>query len=295
METKMADLSGVCVPVCTVFDSNNSRNISESRYLTHVERMIESGVDIILPCGGTGEFAYLNMEEKKRLVEITSKHINGRCKMIVQSSGIFLDDTIDATLHAIDHGADAVMVLPPYFEGPDEKGVIHHYEAVAKVSSVPLMLYNIPVHSGFDITPQLFSKLLEIERIDYIKDSTGDFIRIQELVKTGGKVFNGGDPIAFPALVAGCVGCVWGSINFLPDEAVRLFRLVKTGDLVEAATLWEKISDSQLFIWSHVYNAAVKAAAEYRGFDVGTCRAPVLPLSDNELAELHKSLDKLES
>jgi 4-hydroxy-tetrahydrodipicolinate synthase len=255
--------------------------------------MLEAGVDIILPCGGTGEFAYLSPEEKRHLIEITTKHVDGRAAVVAQTSAIYLNDTLATTQHAVDHGADAVMVLPPYFEGPDERGVVSHYEAVARASSVPVMVYNIPVHSGFDVTPALFSELLEIDGIDYIKDSTGDFIRIQELLKTGGKIFNGGDPITYQALVAGCVGCVWGSVNFLPKEAVTLYRMVQSGDLVGGAELWQKVIDSQLFVWSHVYNAAVKAAANRRGFDVGTCRSPVLPLSGGESAELFAALDKL--
>lgn len=285
----MSDLSGVCVPVCTVFDPSGA-SIDEGRYLAHIDRMLDAKVDIILPCGGTGEFAYLSSDEKKRLIEITGKHIQGRAKMIAQTSAIYLADTINTTQHAADHGADAVMVLPPYFEGPDARGVMSHYEAVAKCSSAPLMVYNIPVHSGFDVTPEMFAALLEIDGIEYIKDSTGDFIRIQELIQTGGKVFNGGDPITYQALVAGCVGCVWGSVNFLPDEAVALFRMVREGDLSAGAALWKKLIGSQLFVWSHVYNAAVKAAANHRGFDVGDCRDPVLPMTDSEAAELFESL-----
>jgi len=288
----MKSLSGVCVPVCTVFEEDPDR-IDESRYLAHIDRMLEAGVDIILPCGGTGEFAYLNAEEKRRLIEITVKHVDGRAAVVAQTSAIYLRDTVTATQHAVDQGADAVMVLPPYFEGPDQGGVVAHYEAVAKASSVPVMVYNIPVHSGFDVTPALFSELLKIDGIEYIKDSTGDFIRIQELLQTGGKIFNGGDPITYPALVAGCVGCVWGSVNFLPHEAVALYRMVQNGDLTSGAALWQKVIDSQLFVWSHVYNAAVKAAANRRGFDVGDCRPPVLPLSPDETGELFAALDKL--
>ena len=286
----MSDLSGVCVPVCTVFDQSGA-SIDEGRYLAHIDRMLDAKVDIILPCGGTGEFAYLSSDEKKRLIEITGKHIQGKAKMIAQTSAIYLADTIKTTQHAADHGADAVMVLPPYFEGPDARGVMSHYEAVAKCCSAPLMVYNIPVHSGFDVTPEMFAALLEIEGIEYIKDSTGDFIRIQELIETGGKVFNGGDPITYQALVAGCVGCVWGSINFIPDEAVALFRMVREGDLSAGAALWQKLIGSQLFVWSHVYNAAVKAAANHRGFDVGDCRDPVLPMTEAEAAELFESLE----
>tara|TARA_B100001123_G_scaffold344284_1_gene391233 strand:- start:1012 stop:1782 length:771 start_codon:yes stop_codon:yes gene_type:complete len=256
--------------------------------------MIEAKTDIILACGGTGEFAYLSTEEKRRLVEITGKHIDARASFVAQTSAISLRDTIDATRHAADHGADALMILPPYFEGPDAAGVYHHFEKVAEATDLPIMVYNIPVHSGFDITPDFFDKLLEIDNVKYIKDSTGDLVRIQELLQTSGKVFNGGDPITYPALAAGCVGCVWGAINFIPEEAVELYALVQEGKLMEANQLWQRLLPSQLFIWTHVYNSAVKAAANYRGFNVGECRAPVLPLSNQDLSILTQYLDKID-
>ena len=287
----MTELSGVCVPVCTLF--NDDETIDERGYLRHIDRMIEAETDIILACGGTGEFAYLTTEEKRRLVEITGKHIENRASFIAQTSAISLRDTIDATKHAADHGADALMILPPYFEGPDAAGVYHHFEKVAEATDLPIMVYNIPVHSGFDITPDFFSKLLEIDNIKYIKDSTGDLIRIQELLQTSGKVFNGGDPITYPALAAGCVGCVWGAINFIPEEAVELYELVQEGKLREANQLWQRLLPSQLFIWTHVYNSAVKSAANYRGFIVGQCRAPVLPRSNQDLSILTQDLDKI--
>jgi len=135
--------------------------------------------------------------------------------------------------------------------------------------------------------------LLEIDNIKYIKDSTGDLVRIQELLQTSGKVFNGGDPITYPALAAGCVGCVWGAINFIPEEAVELYGLVQEGKLREANQLWQRLLPSQLFIWTHVYNSAVKTAANYRGFNVGQCRAPVLPLGNQDLSILTQNLDKI--
>jgi 4-hydroxy-tetrahydrodipicolinate synthase len=118
-------------------------------------------------------------------------------------------------------------------------------------------------------------------------------VRIQELLQTEGKVFNGGDPITYPALAAGCVGCVWGAINFIPEEAVELYALVQEGKLREANQLWQRLLPSQLFIWTHVYNSAVKTAANYRGFDVGQCRAPVLPLSNQDLSILTQNLDEI--
>ena len=289
----MKELAGVCVPVCTTFD-RTGEVVDEKAYLKHIDKMIDAGVHIILACGGTGEFAYLRSEEKKRLVEITGKHVEGRAAFVAQTSAINTQDTIEISKHAVDHGADAVMVLPPYFEGPDMEGVYYHYEQVAAAMTVPIMVYNIPQTTGIDITPAFFTRLLELDGIEYIKDSTGDLVRIQALLATGGKIFNGADPITFQALAAGCPGCVWGSVNFLPSESVALFDLVTANNLVEANELWQRILPSQLFVWAAVYNAAVKAACEMRGFSVGSCRMPVQPLSPADTDALQAALEPLE-
>lgn len=288
----MKQLKGVCVPVCTPFDTTGEK-LDESALRAHIDSMIDAGVHIILVCGGTGEFAYLRSDEKRRIAEIASEQIAGRAAFMVHTSAINTVDTIEFSKHAADLGADAVMVLPPYFEGPDLRGVRYHYEAVANAVDVPIMVYNIPQNSGIDIKPDFFAQLLEMDNIRYIKDSTGDFVRIQELLQTGGGVFNGGDPITYASLAAGCPGCVWGSVNVIPNEAVQLYELVSAGNLSQARQLWAKILPSQLFYWSHVYNAAVKASTNLSGRPVGPCRKPVLELTGTELRELERALAPL--
>ena len=289
----MKELKGMCVPVCTPFDSAGD-SIDEVSYLKHIDAMIEAGVHIIMVCGGTGEFAYLSTEEKRRLVEISARHVEGRAMFVAQTSAISTRDTIEATKHAADQGVDAAMILPPYFEGPDLEGVYYHFEAINTAVDVPIMVYNIPQHSGIDITPDYFRRLLELSNVRYIKDSMGDLVRIQELVETGGIIFNGGDPIAFQGLLAGCQGCVWGTINAMPREAVQLYDLVSSGRLVEANEIWKRVLPFQLFVWSTpVYNPAVKAAANFQGFSVGEGRKPQLVLADSELERLKSALASL--
>ena len=181
---EMTKLNGICVPICTPFDESGER-LDEGALRNHVDSMIEAGVHIVLVCGGTGEFAYLRADEKRRIAEIAGRHIDGRARFMVQTSAINTADAIEYAKHAEGLGADAVMVLPPYFEGPDRNGVRDHYERIARATRTP---------------------------IEYIKDSTADLVRIQQLLTTGGTVFNGADPIAFAALLAGCPGCVWGAV-----------------------------------------------------------------------------------
>ena len=291
----MKELKGMCVALCTPF-KENGEELDETALRTHINSMLEAGVHIILVCGGTGEFAYLRPDERRRIAEIASKHIDGKVPLMVQTSAINTVDAIEFAKHAEGVGVDCLLILPPYFEGPNDDGVYYHYEKIAEAIKIPIMVYNIPASSGIDITPGLFSRLIEIDNVSYIKDSMGDLVRIQELLAVAGgkaEVFNGGDPIAFFSLVAGCPGCVWGATNAMPKESVELYDLVVSGKLVEATELWKRMFPANLFFWTHVYNAAVKAATNLTGRKVGPCRKPVLPLTDSEMAELKEALKPL--
>lgn len=288
----MKDLKGICVPICTTFDKSGDR-IDEGALLTHVDRLLDAGVHTILSCGGTGEFAYLTETERRQIHQLIGKHVRGKAKFVVQSSAVSTRDTIENAKFAEGLGADAIMVLPPYFEGPTMDGVIWHYEHVAGAIKTPIVVYNIPQHTNKDVTPELFSELLKIDNIRYIKDSTGDLTRIQQLLATGGKVLNGGDTLAFQALVAGCPGVIWGGANAVPKEAVQLYDLVTGGKLAEAAALWQRILPVQIFFWTHDYNSAVKAATNLLGGKVGICRKPALPLKESEIDALKQALAPL--
>lgn len=288
----MKELKGICVALCTPFTEDGEK-VDETALKDHIDSMLDAGIHIILVCGGTGEFAYLRPAERKRIAEIASKHIDGRASFMVQTSAINTADAIEFAKHAEDVGADCLLILPPYFEGPDNEGVYYHYEKISEAIKIPIMVYNIPEHSGIDVTPNFFKRLTEIDNIHYIKDSTGDIIRIQELLTTGGKAFNGGDPIAFFSLLAGCPGCVWGAPNAMPKESVDLYNLVTSGKLGEARDLWSRMFPANHFFWTHVYNASVKAATNLSGRKVGPCRKPVQPLTDSEMSELREVLKHL--
>lgn len=288
----MSELSGICAALCTPFNDSGNK-LDEKRLKKHLDAMVEAGVHIVLVGGGTGEFAFLKADERRRLAEVAAKHLQGRARLMVQSSALNTDEAIEFSRHAEDVGADGLLVLPPYFEGPDTAGVIKHFEKIGRAVKTPIMIYNIPVHSGFDVTPEVFSTLLDIDNIEYIKDSSGDLIRIQQLLLTGGKVFNGADPIAFYGMLAGCHGCVWGAVNAMPAEAVELWNLVQDGDFAGARKLWKKMLPAQLFFWTHIYNAGVKAATNLSGRNVGPCREPVQPLTKTEMKDLKRALKPL--
>jgi 4-hydroxy-tetrahydrodipicolinate synthase len=291
----MRELKGICAALCTPFTEDGEK-LDEVALRNHIDAMLEAGVHSILVCGGTGEFAYLWPEEKRKIAEISSKHIDGKVGFLVQTSAVNTTDATNFAKHAEGVGADCLLILPPYFEGPNSDGVYFHYKKICEAIKIPIMVYNIPIHSGFDITPSFFNRLIEIDNVKYIKDSTGDIIRIQELLAVCGdkaKVFNGGDPISFYSLLAGCVGCVWGAANAMPKECVELYNLVTSGKLIEADKLWRRMLPANLFFYNNVYNAAVKTATNLSGRKVGPCRKPVLPLTESEMKELKEALEPL--
>jgi len=288
----MTELHGVIAALCTPFDESGEQ-LDEAALRNHLDAMLEAGVHGIVLCAGTGEFAYLREAEKARVAEIGIRHVDRRAAVVMQTSAINTADAIENSKRAEDLGADAIMVLPPYFEGPDADGVLYHYERIAKAVNTPIVLYNIPQHSGFDITPEVYARLLAFDNIEYIKDSKADLINLQKLVATGGKVLSGADPLAPYGLMAGAAGWIWGAANAMPRETVALYDHLTAGRFAEALELWARMAPANHFFWDHVYNAAVKQATNDMGYPVGPCRKPALPLSADDRAELKSVLDLL--
>lgn len=288
----MPEIRGICAALCSPFDDSGER-LDEGRFTSLIDELLAAGMHGFVFCSGTGEFAYLRPVERRRMIEIGCRHVGERAAKIAHVSTMNSADGIELARHAEDAGADGLMILPPYFEGPGEAGVLRFYEAIGEAVSVEIVVYNIPAHSGFDITPRIFRRLLEIENVNYIKDSTGDLVRIQELVATGAKIFNGADPLAFYSLLAGCHGCIWGAANVMPRETVRLYELISAGNYAEALALWKRMAPANIHFWNNPYIPTVKAATNLQGRTVGPCRQPIQPLGADELSALRVALAAL--
>jgi 4-hydroxy-tetrahydrodipicolinate synthase len=288
----MIKLNGICVPICTPF-SNDGKRVDERALRKHIDSMLEANVHIVAVCGGTGEFPFLAEAEKRQIAEIAARHIAGRCKLIVQTSAIRTEEAVENSKHAESVGADALLILPPYFEGPGEAGVRWHYEQIGRAIKIPIMVYNIPQFSGFDITPDVFARLREIDTVRYIKDSTSNMLRIEQLVASGADVFNGCDYLNLYGLMAGAVGCFWGGANAMPAEAVRLYDLFQAGNLGEALSLWRRMQPLNRLLWTLPFNPVAKAAANLSGRIVGECRRPVLPLTASQLTAVEEAMAPL--
>jgi 4-hydroxy-tetrahydrodipicolinate synthase len=187
------------------------------------------------------------------------------------------------------------MILPPYMEGPaDDDGLFEFYAEIDRSISTDIVGYNIPQATGVSVSISLFKRLLTLNNFNYIKDSAGDLTTHQEYLRAGGKVLNGCDTTTLFALMAGAGGVIWGGANYMPYEAVKLYELTSAGNYAAALALWSRMIPSLIYIWHGDYVPAVKSACRMRGFDGGSVRFPVRPLTsamENELATALASLD----
>lgn len=297
---KQRDFRGVIVAVAMPMTDAGER-IDEPALLDHLDWLLEAGVHGLLVLSGTGEYAYLRPEEKRRVVELCLPHIDGRVPVMVQTSEMSVSDTIQSSKHAVDHGADAVMVLPPWLESPSERGVMYHYERVAQAVSTDIALYNTPAASGVEITPSMYRQLLAIDNVRYMKDSQGDLSRIQKLVAisegTDAQVLCGVDPLAPYAVMAGAAGMIWGCANIMPHECVQLIDLLDAGKLAEALVLWQKMWPINAFMWENELDVGflpgVKTATEMVGRRMGPLRRPQMPVTGSARLAIEAGLSTL--
>ncbi len=288
----MSDLSGINLAMQTPMHEDGS--IDYARWQELIDIYIDTGVQGIVLGAGTGQHPYLTQAECNKLYELGATRIDGRCNLICQTSALNVGEVIERSKHAQDLGANALMILPPYLEGPeDDDGLFDFYRSIDAVIDTDIIGYHIPQTTGIGISIDLFKRLNELPHFNYIKDSAGDISTHQAFLQTGYKVLNGADPTTVFALIAGASGAIWGAANYMPSESVRLYDLVAAGDLTGSMNLWSTMVPSLLYIWEGNYIAKVKAASQLRGFDGGPVRQPLLPLSASAARELAATLEPL--
>jgi len=288
----MSEVTGINLAMQTPMHPDGS--IDYARWEELIDVYIDAGVHGLVLGAGTGQHPYLTRQECERLYELGAKRIDGRCRLICQTSALVQDDVIERSMHAQGLGADALMILPPYLEGPeDDDGLFAFYEAIDAAIETDIIGYNIPQSTGISISIDLFKRLNQLEHFNYIKDSGGDLTTHQEYIATGYKVLNGCDPNTVFAFIAGARGCIWGAANYMPYESVQLYKQIASGDVAAAMALWSRMIPSLLYIWRGNYIAKVKAACRQRGFDGGGVRAPLQEISSDEARSLASCLEPL--
>lgn len=289
-------LEGVFPALVTPFKKNE--DIDEEALKNLINSIIDH-VDGFVPCGTTGEFPYLSFEERKKIYDIVIDEVNGKKPIIAGTGANSARHTIELTRYAKDAGADACLVVNPYFLHPSDKGVHQFFWKVANSCDVPIIMYNIPMTTDSYIPRRVIEDLANIDNIVGLKDSSGNLtytLEILEKVRDKIDVVIGHDEVVLPALASGCSGMILASAQVFPDIWQRVYKAVKENDLKTARELQMSVQKLSRIFCRHGGPVPVKAALRMMGIKCGKARAPlkeggVLIHEDRE--EIRLELEKI--
>ena len=289
--------TGVMPALVTPFNKEDE-SINEENLRNLVNHLIDQGVTGLVPVGTTGEFVNMTFEERLRVIEIVVDETNGRVPVIAGTGETGTKLVIDATKAATDIGADAAIIVTPYYLKPKAKGLYDHYFRIAEKTDIPLVLYNIPVCTGVELPWTVVEDLVDIDNFVAIKDSSGDykyFSALLEKVSDKISVLIGWDENVLGALAGGAAGCILGSANVIPKVWLDIYDHVKNNRLIEAQTLQKKVQKlARMLINSGALGA--KECLNLMGVPVGTTRRPIIlgdALSYELQDEFRVELEKL--
>jgi dihydrodipicolinate synthase/N-acetylneuraminate lyase len=244
----------------------------------------------VVPTGTTGEFTTLSTAEHKRVTEQVIQAAAGRVKVISGLGSVNTAVAVDLARHASDAGADAVMVVPPFYDAINTAELTAYLTAVSDVVEVPIVYYNVPGVTGVQLSADEIAALSDIDGVQYLKDTSGDAVCLTNLLFHHADritAFNGWDTLTFVGLASGAKASVWGTAMIVPELAVELWdTLAVRKDLEAARALWKTVWPICDVLESVNYVAGIKGGLELIGKPAGPAREPVLALTDEDKSRL---------
>jgi 4-hydroxy-tetrahydrodipicolinate synthase len=273
-------LRGVLTALATPFAPDGQIDTGALRSL--VDRSIEGGVQGVVACGSTGEFATMTSTERRLVVETVIDQAGGRVPVVAQTGAVSTAEAVELSRHAQAAGASVLMVVAPYYEPLTLEETVDYLRTVADAVDVPIMLYNLPAATGVNLSPEIVGQLArEVENVQYIKDTSADMAQAGKLVHGYGDViatFVGWDSLMLAALTEGAAGVMAGTANVMPAELVSIYQAMCDGELERAQAEWAAIYPLMDAIMSAPFIPAIKAALNALGLPAGRPRRPLRDL-----------------
>jgi 4-hydroxy-tetrahydrodipicolinate synthase len=273
-------LRGVLTALATPFAPDGQIDTNALRGL--VDRSIDGGVQGVVACGSTGEFAAMSSTERRLVVETVIDQAAGRVPVVAQTGATSTAEAVELSRHAQAAGASVLMVVAPYYEPLTLDETVDYLRTVAGAVDVPIMLYNLPAATGVNLSPETIGQLAhDVENIQYIKDTSADMAQAGKLVHTYGDVvatFVGWDSLMLAALTEGAAGVMAGTANVMPAQLVSIYRAICDGELERAQSEWVAIYPLMDAIMSAPFIPAIKTALNALGFPAGSPRKPLRDL-----------------
>lgn len=253
-------------------------NVDEAAFKKLLERQIAAGVHGVVPVGTTGECATLHVEEHKRVIELCVEIVAGRTKVIAGAGANATHEAIALSKFAKEVGADATLVVTPYYNRPSQDGMIQHFEAVADAVQIPMVLYNVPSRCGVDLSNEAVIHLAKHPNIIGIKDATGDMDRVNWLrahIPDQFDQLSGDDASWLGHIASGGTGVISVSSNIVPEAMVAMYDAVMAGDFATARTWQDRLIGLHLGLFKDNSPAPAKYALSKLGLCDEEARLPI--------------------
>ena len=261
-----------------------------------IDFQLESGIHALVAVGTTGESATLTPEERKEVIRFTVKRVNGRVPVIAGTDTNDTEHVLDFSRAACDDGADALLVVTPYYNKATQGGLVQHYSMVADAASKPIIMYNVPSRTGLNLLPSTVATLAEHPNIVAIKEASGNMSQVVEIAaKCAGKldIYSGEDALVVPMMSVGGLGCISVMSNVVPTMTVDMTDRFFAGDVAGAARLQLQLLPLVKALFSEVNPIPAKAAVSAMGFGQEHLRMPLTPMEPQTRANLYEQMRKL--
>lgn len=255
---------------------------------------VESGTGAIGAVGTTGESATLSVEEHCEVIRHCVNYLRGRLPVLAGTGSNSTWEAIDLTRAAAEAGADACLLVTPYYNRPTQRGLYEHFKAIAAAVDVPQVLYNVPGRTCVDMSNDTVARLAELDNIVGIKDATGDLARGRDLVARCGErlaIYSGDDPTAMELMLAGGHGNISVTANVAPAKMAQLCRLAMAGDREAASPVNDSLSALNRALFVEANPIPVKWALHYMGLIEEGIRLPLTPLDESFHAQVIAALE----
>ena len=278
---KKTIFEGAATALITPFDKNGK--IDYKKFAELVEFQISEGINALVVCGTTGEASTLTDDEHKDAIEFVVKQTNGRVPVIAGTGSNDTDYAIWLTKHACEVGADAVLIVTPYYNKATQKGLIKMYTAIADASTKPVIVYNVPSRTGVNIEPATYVALAEHPNIVAIKEANGNISKIAETIALVGDkldIYSGNDDQIVPILALGGKGVISVLSNPMPKATVEICDRFFKGDIKGSCELQLKLLPLINALFSEVNPIPAKCAMAHMGYTENVLRSPLYPMEE---------------
>src|SRR2546430_12989570 len=296
MTMKIDWLRGCATALVTPFTANGA--VDEERLKTLIEYQIAGAVKLLVPCGTTGESATMTDEEGQRVIKLTIEVASGRAHTIAGTGSNSTAAAIEYSLMAQTLGADAVLLVAPYYNKPTQEGLYAHFRAIAEaIPQIPIMLYNVPGRTASNIAAQTVLRLAnDCENIVAIKEASGNLSQIMEILRerpANFKVISGDDAVTLPLIALGAEGIVSVASNEVPDLMSRMTELALAGNLTAARELHYRLLPLMEVNFIESSPGPVKAAMAIMGLLEDNFRLPPVPITEKSRARIREVIGEL--